>query len=51
MKDKNDKKKEEYEAKKDCVFYQKKECYALSDFVCKRKNCSFYKHNQRYVED
>lgn len=49
MKEKQDNKKEEFDVKKDCVFYQKQGCYALEEFVCKRKECSFYKRNQMYI--
>ena len=51
MKEKNDKQKEEYDVKKDCVFYQKNECYALAELVCKNKKCTFYKKNERYIEN
>ena len=37
----------EKELKKDCVFYQKDKCYALEEFVCENKKCTFYKPNKK----
>ena len=43
MKNKQDEEKTKFDVKKDCVFYQKNECYALTEFVCKNKKCTFFK--------
>ena len=32
---------------KDCVFYQKSKCYALTEFVCENKKCTFYRKNKK----
>lgn len=32
-----------FEVKKDCFAYENKKCLALSELVCKKKKCSFYK--------
>ena len=45
--EKNNDKKNKNELKKDCVFYQKNKCYALEEFVCENKKCTFYKPNKR----
>lgn len=39
--------------KKDCFAYRPKEtcnkqCYALTELICKRKNCNFYMTKQEY---
>ena len=41
--EKSSSKNNEIELKKDCVFYQKNRCYALTEFVCENKNCTFYR--------
>lgn len=42
-------KKEEYEVKKDCMFYDKKRkaCKALRELFCKEENCKFYQKKGR----
>jgi len=47
MKYKNESQKETLEPKKDCVHYRKNECDALTDFVCQKKECTFYKKNTK----
>lgn len=51
MKKKKDEEKAKLDIKKDCVFYQKSGCYALTEFVCQNKKCTFYKKNERYIDN
>lgn len=37
--------------KTDCFAYARCKCLALSEMVCKKKNCSFYKTKEQEEED
>lgn len=40
------------EIKKDCFGYRNPErCGAMSEMICKSRNCSFYKTKKQFIKD